>query len=69
MKYCPRIDLTKVGHFYRIKILKFDNSEIFYVWDRNFDFLRKTDQFWANILYVQEFFLAKPLQKNLFLCS
>ena len=27
-------------------------------------FLRKTDQFWANILYVREFLLAESLQKT-----
>ena len=74
IKYWPRIYLTKVGHFLKIKILKFVNNEIcsifpidslvFYVWDQNFDFLRKTDRFWANILYVQEFFWAKSLQKT-----
>ena len=30
----------------------------------NFDFLRKTGQFWANILYVCEFFWAISLQKT-----
>ena len=29
-------------------------------------FLRKTDQFWANILYVREFLLAKSLQRTCF---
>ena len=39
----PRIDPTKVGHFQKIKVLKFDNIKIysmfptdylvFYVWD------------------------------------
>ena len=43
-----RIDPTKVGHFQKIRILKFDNikiysmfptdSLIFYVWGQNFDF-------------------------------
>ena len=42
------------------------DSLVFYIWDQNYDFLRKTDQFWANILYVQELFLAKPLQKTCF---
>ena len=28
--------------------------------------LRKTDQFWANILYVREFLLAETLQKTCF---
>ena len=37
---------------------------VFYVLDQNFDFLRKTDRFWANILYVQEFFWAESLQKT-----
>ena len=37
---------------------------VFYVLDQNFDFLRKTDRFWANILYVREFLLAKSLQKT-----
>ena len=37
---------------------------VFYVLDQNFDFLRKTDRFWDNILYVQEFFWAKSLQKT-----
>ena len=37
---------------------------VFYVWDKNLDFLRKTDQFWANTLYVQEGFFAKSLQKT-----
>ena len=27
-------------------------------------FLRKTDRFWAGILYVQKFFIAKSLQKT-----
>ena len=43
-----RIDPTKVGHFQKIRIWKFDNikiysmfptnSLIFYVWGQNFDF-------------------------------
>ena len=37
---------------------------VFYVLDQNFDFLRKTDRFWANILYVQEFFWVESLQKT-----
>ena len=40
------------------------DSLVFHVWDQNFDFLRKTDRFWANILYVQEFFWAESLQKT-----
>ena len=40
---------------------------VFYVLDQNFDFLRKTDRFWANILYVREFFWAESLQKTCFL--
>ena len=56
--------------------MKFDNNKIwsiftidsliFYVWYQNFDFLGKTDQFWANIIYVREFLLAKSLQKTCF---
>ena len=30
----------------------------------NSDFLGKLDQFWANILYVRQFFGAKSLQKT-----
>ena len=37
---------------------------VFYVCDQNLDFLRKVDQFWANILYVREFFWAETLQKT-----
>ena len=57
--------------------MKFDNNEIcsifpidslvFYVWDKNFDFSRKTYLFWADILYVQEFFFLcvnEKLQRN-----
>ena len=40
------------------------NYLVFYVVDQNFDFLRKTDRFWANILYVLEFLLAESLQKT-----
>ena len=56
--------------------MKCDNNEIcsifpidflvFYVCDQNLDFLRKVDHFWANILYVREFFWAKSLQKTCF---
>ena len=41
---------------------------VFYVLDQNFDFLRKTDRFWANVLYVLEFFLGRITTKNLALC-
>ena len=54
--------------------MKFDNNEIcsifpigslvFYVCEQNFDFLRKTDKFWANISYIPEFFWAKSIQKT-----
>ena len=37
---------------------------VFHVLDQNFDFLRKTDRFWANILYAREFLLAESLQKT-----
>ena len=57
--------------------MKFDNNEIcsifpidslvFYVWDQNFDFLRKMDWFWANILYVQEFFFPNHFKKPVFM--
>ena len=51
IKYQPRIDPTKVGHFWKIKNFKFDNNEIcsifpidslvFYVWDLLGFFLEK----------------------------
>jgi hypothetical protein len=72
---CPSI--LVLGTFKKSK-LKFDNAEIFsifpidslvfYVWYQNFDFLRKTDQFWADILYAYKFFLPNTT-KNLSLCS
>ena len=58
--------------------MKFENNEscsifpidslVFYVGDQNLDFLRKTDRFWADILYVPVFF-SQITTKNLFLCS
>ena len=39
---------------------------VFYVLDQNFDFLGKMDRFWANILYVRQFFWAESLQKTCF---
>ena len=31
---------------------------------QNFDFLRKTDRFWTNVLYVKEFFWARSLHNT-----
>ena len=61
IKYWPRIDPTKVGTF---KKSKFWNLINFSHWLFGILCLRKTDRFWANILYVREFLLAKSLQKT-----
>ena len=39
---------------------------VFYVWDQYFDFLRKTDRFWADIFI--RVFLGQITTKNLSLC-
>ena len=59
--------------------MKFDNNEIcsifpidslvFYVWDQNFDFLRKTESILGQYFICLQVFLGQITTKNLFLCS
>ena len=79
IKYWPRIDPTKVGHFWKIKILKFDNNKIssifpidslvFYVWNQNFDFFEKNGSILGQYFICPGVFIGQITTKNLSLCS
>ena len=65
--------LLKVGHFQDSKFriwLKHPGLPLVSFYAAGpFDFLRKRDQFWTNILFVQEVFLGQITTNNLSLCS